>query len=916
VTAFALYLGLALGLALLFSLVRPRHRLVYAPKTKHADAQHAPPPMGNGIFSWIKPVTTAKEPFLVERIGLDAVIFLRFTRMLRNMFGLFGLIGLAVMIPVNVTETKNFAQNPSWRIGALLYMTPKFAYGSGLWAQVVVAYVGNLIVAYFLWHNYRRIYALRRSYFESPEYQNSLHARTLMVRDLTGKLRHEDGVVAVTDEVNPTGTRPRVIIGRNVKVLPELIEDHEEKVRKLESVLAKYLKNPDRLPAKRPTMKPSSKYTGPTENGKVDSIDYLTESIKDLESEIAEVRQSIDKRDPMSYGFATWDQIAQAHAVAFASRSKHPQGARLDLAPQPSALIWKNLTIGKASRKNKRFWNGVGIAILTLIWLPLNAGIAIFLSNLGNLGSLWPSFQQSLSENPNWWGAVQAVLAPTITSLVYMVLPTIFRRLQIRAGDVTKIEREQHVVRNLYTFFVLNNLVAFSIFSAVWKYVSDVIDADDGTRSTWEAVLAGKFFDTVTGSLCDISPFWITFLLQRNLGAAIDLAQLTRVFVTWFERKFMSPTPRQNIEWTAPVAFEYASYYNYFLFYATIAICFATLQPIILLVTAVYFAFDAVMKKYLLMYVFVTKNESGGQMWRTLFNRLIFAALLGDVVVAVVVVARNQYIMAGSLAPLVLLMLGFKVYCMRTFDKDMKYYTTKGADTESSQASKRQSEKVSAKFGHPALWKPLMTPMVHAKAQHILSEIYKGRVGSDAGAYGNNGFSDHIAMQPIGSKPDAPFEFVSEAQQDFAFYKNREDFREEGGNLYGRPEDSMTERSGTPMGFKRAGTGGFTDYSADNSRTNSPAPIKRKELVQATNVPPSYRGVGMDSQASLGQFDSYESHDVTMAPTPGPGRYTDPDAYDDRANLLSHDISMAQFRSPHGTPGTEGGGYDYFRSRR
>jgi hypothetical protein len=38
---------------------------------------------------------------------------------------------------------------------------------------------------------------------------------------------------------------------------------------------------------------------------------------------------------------------------------------------------------------------------------------------------------------------------------------------------------------------------------------------------------------------------------------------------------------KATVEWTAPPPFDYASYYNYFLFYATVAFCFATLQPIV-----------------------------------------------------------------------------------------------------------------------------------------------------------------------------------------------------------------------------------------------------------------------------------------------------------------------------------------------
>lgn len=326
------------------------------------------------------------------------------------------------------------------------------------------------------------------------------------------------------------------------------------------------------------------------------------------------------------------------------------------------------------------------------------------------------------------------------------------------------------------------------------------------------------------------------------------------------------------------------------------------------------------------LYVFVTKNESGGQLWRTLFNRLLFAAMLSDVVVAVLLVSNDEYIMVGVLAPALLILLGFKMYCAKTFDKDMKYYATSGmVDQESLDAGgkqRRRAEKVSVKFGHPALWKPLMTPMVHAKAKHMIGDIYKGRMASDAGVQHAGGFSDNFAMQPMGANAGkaanagpAPFEFVSEAQQDFAYYKNRDDFREEGGNLYGRPDDVMTERSATPMGFKGADPAQYSEYSVESSRANSPSPVKRKELVGQSQVHPALRPGYMDSQTSLNHVDTSDSRDIGMGPRVG--LYTDPD--DDRTNLLNYDVSMSQFRSPGstpggtGTPGREGGGYDYFR---
>lgn len=885
--------------------------------------------MGKGLFSWIKPVWKTKEDVLVDKLGLDAALFLRFTRMLRDMFLVLSIIGCVVMIPANVLDRDKSITSG---ISTLQILTPLYVFGNGLWAQVVCAWAIDIIIAYFLWHNYRRVRQMRRTYFKSPEYQMSLHARTLMVTDIPSTMRTDEGLMRLTEEVNPTGGLPRVTIGRNVKILPDLIEEHEEHVKKLESVLSKYLKNPDKLPAQRPRIRAPKRFKGEKVDGRVDAIDYLTNRIRELELEINDVRDRIDKRDAMAYGFASWDQIEQAHTIAYAARRKHPQGTAIVLAPRPNDLIWTNLGLSKAGRRTKKIMNAVWVTVLTLLWLPLNGAIAIFLSNLSNLGSVWPGFQRSLEANRTGWAIVQGIASPAITSIVYLVLPIIFRRLSIRAGDTTKTARERHVLGDLYNFFTFNNLIVFSLFSAIWQFVTAVVDAKNSSSDVWDAIKAGQFYLKVTTALCSISPFWITWLLQRNLGAAIDIAQLWSLTAVWFARTFMSPTPRQNIEWTAPPPFDYASYYNYFLFYATIALCFSTLQPLVLPVTAFYFCVDSVLKKYLLMYVFITKTESGGQFWLVLYNRMVFAAILSNFIIGLVVKARGTWTMVFAIVPLPILLLGFKWYCMRTFDNDMQYYVRSGMlDQEGLVVNQtKKMDRIATKFGHPALYKPLITPMVHSKAQQVLGQVYRGRLNSDS--HRSVAYSD-IALEPMDHKgraqpPNAPFEIVPEAQQDFAYYKNRSDFKEDGGDIYGRPEDLISERSQTPKSFMAPNA----QWSPTGSRNASPSPdrgrVPRKPIPEAHG---GYRSAPTTRSPSRDR----EGADLGMRG----GLYTDPD--DDQANLLRNAGGMS--RAPMlptpglGTPGEflpmdrwrtpgtaygpvgqeeEPAGYDYFRGRR
>lgn len=870
-SALGYSVGTMILITLAFSIMRPHNSVVYAPKLKYADDKHAPPRIGKGIFAWFWPVASTKEAELVEKVGLDGTIFLRFTRMCRDIFGLVTIVAIAVLLPANaISSRKNIPKIVGH--GFLTLSSAQYVRGAALWVHVVCAWAINIIVAFFLWRNYVAVTRLRRQYFESAEYLTALHSRTLMLTDIPSASRTDEGILRLTDEVEQTSSLPRAAIARNVKELPELIEEHDEVVKELEVVLAKYLKNPDNLPASRPTTTPSKKYRKNNGGQKVDAIDYLTDRIGELEVEIKHVRESIDKRNPMPFGFASYERIEDAHTVAYAAKKKHPHGTTIKMAPRPNDLIWKNLPLSKRDRKWKRFSTNFWIAILTLIWIAPNALIAIFLSNLTNLSNIWGGFQKQFLSHKTIWSIVQGIASPALTSLVYLILPIIFRRLSIHAGDTTKTSRERHVATTLYSFFVFNNLIVFSIFSVLFGFTKFVVDHKD--EGVWDAIKEGNILFRLVYGLCSVSPFWLTWLLQRNLGAAADLAQVLNLTWGWFNRAFMSPTPRQTIEWTAPPAMDYAVYYNYFLFYATVALCFVTIQPLVIPVTAFYFAVDYWLKKYLLLYVLITKTESGGQYWRILFNRLLFAIILADFIIALVLKFQGTWVMVGLVAPLPLLLIGFKFYCASVFDDQNEFYTRatlKDPENLADAGHKtRKNDRVGTKFGHPALYSKLITPMVHAKAQHVIGRVYRGRLNSENDTSAPLGYSD-IAMDPMSR--DVPgktarfapeqrkqknlFEVVPESHLDFGYFKDRTDFSEEhggDGELYGRPQDLVSERSSTPRSFM--GRDGGSPSSSRASSPGSEGGFGRQSPQEPRPMHPAYRDHSRQSSGGRGNFYS------------------------------------------------------------
>jgi hypothetical protein len=704
--------------------------------------------------------------------------------------------------------------------------------------------------------------------------------------------RTDAGIIDLIEQAKQTNDIPRTAIGRNVKDLPKLIESHNEAVRKLEQHLAKYLKNPDHLPASRPTCKVAKDDKASHKESKVDAIDYLTERIAKLETQIKDVRESVDMRNPMTYGFASYTHIEDAHAVAYATRKKGPGGCDVYLAPKPHDLLWQNLAMSRRTRRIRRFWDGVWIVLFTIAFIIPNILTSVFLSDFNHLAVVWPAFRTNLEANPTGWAIAQGVFAPLVQTLMYMGVPVVFRRLFTHSGDVSRTSRERHVTARLYAFFVFNNLVVFSVFGSAWRFVAGVIAAHD--QGVWQAIQDGHLFTKVMTGLCNVSTFWLTWQMQRNLGAAIDLSQAWIFTWSYFQRKFFSPTPRQLIELSAPQPFPYADYYNNYLFVATVGLCMGTLQPIILPVTAFYLAMDCIFKKYLLQYVFITKTESGGRFWKLLVNRMLFAVLLGNAIIALVVgsqgvgsidTAVRNGDMLYAMIPLPLILLGFKLYCRRAYDHKLVYYSTiPYSDLEGSQhpdhPKAKRNQKVASRYGHPALYKKLITPMVHAKSQHLLKEIYSNRAtashdifeaphrrSTDRARPTSLGYGDMFEMEPphdaSNSGPEMPdMEIVAESDLDFENFKKRAEFREQfggDGELYGRPDD-MSSRPGTPSTFTTlTEMSPYKHRSAAGSRSSSKTRLGEiTEADQGTSYARGYH------QASL--VDGFV--DVSIPATP------------------------------------------------
>lgn len=128
------------------------------------------------MFNWVGSMMQIKEALLLRQVGLDATIFLRYTRMLRNLFTVLAFKAAAVLIPANVHTAD---PTLSTAVPFFLKISPQYLNGApSLWGYVVVTYLVNGVVCVFLWYNYWAVVRMKTEYYQNLDPHTCVEVRT------------------------------------------------------------------------------------------------------------------------------------------------------------------------------------------------------------------------------------------------------------------------------------------------------------------------------------------------------------------------------------------------------------------------------------------------------------------------------------------------------------------------------------------------------------------------------------------------------------------------------------------------------------------------------------------------------------------------------------------------------------------
>ncbi|KAH9920930.1 uncharacterized protein B0H18DRAFT_880648 [Fomitopsis serialis] len=715
-----------------FNVLRPRNKIVYEPKVKYHVGDKRPPRMSDSMLGWLPPVLHTKEPELVNKIGLDAAIYLRFLRMLRWLFTALTFICCAVLMPLDIVY--NLQNIPTKSRDVLSILTIRDLSGWRLWIHVAIMYIVTGIVTAFVWYHWREVVRLRREWFRSPEYIQSFYARTLMITKVPKKLQSDEGIRAVFQSVQVPYPTTSVSIGRRVGQLPELIEFHNNTVRELEAVLVTYLKD-----GKLNKERPQKRLGGFMCFGgqKVDAINYYMAKLKRTEDAVERYREQIDLRQPETYGFASMAAVPYAHIVANLLRDKHPKGTTVALAPNPKDIVWTNLNKSSAEVARNRT---IGWAFLVLVCFVNTVPLSIIsiLANLASLTAYVPFLEAWAVNSKATFTVISGVLPPAVSALFGYVLPIIMRRLTKYMGAYTHSQLDRAVVARYYAFLVISQLIIFTLIGVMFNSVTQIVD-EIGRHKSFKEIIENlnSLPGLITNTYIDQASYWLTYFPLRGFLCVFDLAQIINLVVVFIKKSILfGRTPREIREWTQPPEFQYSIYYSNLLFMATVGLFFAPIAPLVTVAAMVVFWISSWVYKYQLMFVFISQVETGGRLWNVVVNRLLASVILMHLIMMLTIGFKFGFGTFRWIAaiPPMLITIGFKIYLTRTFLPAFQYYIPTEEELRQAAVHSKRSDnlnnKLEKRFGHPALHQDLFTPMVHANMTHLLPEVFDGKIGS------------------------------------------------------------------------------------------------------------------------------------------------------------------------------------------
>jgi hypothetical protein len=246
---------------------------------------------------------------------------------------------------------------------------------------------------------------------------------------------------------------------------------------------------------------------------KVDAISYYSEHVQELQEKITVARSQISSSKKTNYGWISYEKVAWAHANAkYLDSSSTPilslpkrisDGIKvkptIELAPQPKDIIWSNLAMNEHLKRSKRLIASVLFYGFVFLWFIPSSFLSAS-SNVKDFLRLFPNSNAFMKHNPTFVSLLSSWFTPIVMAIFFFILPKILRFMSQQQGYITGTSLDRQVLAKLFVFFIINNLLVFTVSSTLMGVYSEIQQAvESGT-----ALTAKEFFSTMGSNLTQV----------------------------------------------------------------------------------------------------------------------------------------------------------------------------------------------------------------------------------------------------------------------------------------------------------------------------------------------------------------------------------------------------------------------------
>ncbi|KAG0033228.1 hypothetical protein BGZ81_009091 [Podila clonocystis] len=585
-----------------FCIVRHWNRKIFQPRTYLVPEDVRSPPLPPGIFSWITASFSVKDNELLEKVGLDAYMFLRFLRMSAMFFAGCTLLGIPILIPLNVINGSN--------VGGLTNMTIGNVRESWrLWFHLILTILFCSSAVILLWREMQEYTRRRHAFLLSEKHAKTPQATTILVTAIPDGLNTEDALYDIFNNF-PRGVK-KIWLTRHPKNIVELCKERDQIVKKLEMAVYNYIrsaygkkKRKKEHEEKEPVRPLGRMSIIPCVGKKVDLIDVYSNRLSQLNREISGA-QEVGTVKTLNSAFIQFHTQFAAHSAV--QTVVHP--TTFNMTPMyaeisPLDVVWDNMDMHIIIRKFRHFLSLGSATALALFWtFPV-----IFVSSIANIASIVKTFQfLSFLEDlpPKALGIIEGVLPPLFLAILMALLPMILTIMANNEGHV-RYSSITLSVMSKYFFFLVVNVLLVSTLSG-------------GFLQTWNKISKGGFnfieiINLLSMNLPGASTFFITYTLLKGFtGPVLELLQITPLILNFLFTSLLAKSPRQiwDIQGRL-ISVDYGIIFPLQTLMFCIGIVFSTMAPLILPFVTFYFIMFYFVYRHQFLYIYHQPIETGG----------------------------------------------------------------------------------------------------------------------------------------------------------------------------------------------------------------------------------------------------------------------------------------------------------------